>query len=95
VAKVGVKAGEQRLREAIAGDESALESFEFSKAVTSAPACSESPPITGTSEEIRQAVDNFAAFLKVLWEWDLREQREATDGGDGPRERVGSEEGRE
>ena len=39
--------------------------------------CTVSPPVQWSPEELRQAVENFAAFLGILWEWELREETEA------------------
>lgn len=35
-----------------------------------------SPPVRWSQEELRQAVENFAAFVRILWEWKLREETE-------------------
>ena len=36
-----------------------------------------SPPVNWSQEELRQAVENFAAFLRILWEWESQENTEA------------------
>jgi len=36
-----------------------------------------SPPVRWSQEELRQAVENFAAFLRILWEWESQEKTEA------------------
>ena len=36
-----------------------------------------SPPVNWSQEELRQAVENFAAFLRILWEWESQEKTEA------------------
>jgi len=36
-----------------------------------------SPQVQWSPEELRQAVENFAAFLRILWEWESQENTEA------------------
>jgi len=53
------------------------------------------PSVSWTQEELRQAVENFANFLKILWEWELREETEAVSQLDVSLGRLGGKDGEE
>jgi len=67
-------------REAKSGSVSAVASVGLApdKAMAGARASrTVSPPVRWSQEELRQAVENFAAFLRILWEWESQEKTEA------------------
>ena len=52
-------------------------------------------PVRWSPEELRQAVENFAAFLSILWEWELRQETEAVSQLDVSLGQLGGKDGKE